>query len=165
MLTEFTLGAYEYIILNMREVDRVEVFGMLHHDSALQMAHETAFLIRNKGRSTIAWHDGRPAAMGALTEDWPGMWSVWMFGTDDFRNCAVELIKWFRREASDILTVCQGRRLQCDSRFDHDEAHKMLRALGAREEVRLRAYGKDGSDYIRFVWLRGENDAVLRPDT
>ena len=91
------------------------------------------------------------------------MWSVWMFGTDDFKDCAVELIRWFRREVNDILTTCQGHRLQCDSRFDHEEAHRMIKALGAIEECRLRKYGKDGADYIRFVWFRGENDAVLKP--
>lgn len=165
MLTEFNLGSFEYICLNMREVDRVEVFGMLHNESPLQLAYEYAHVIRNKGRSRIGWSDrtGKPAAFGALTEDWPGMWSVWMFGTDDFKDCAADLIRWFRREAADILTVCNGRRLQCDSRFDHAEAHKMLKALGAVEEVRLRSYGKDGADYIRFVWFKGENDQVLRP--
>lgn len=165
MLTEFNLYSFEYICLNMREVDRVEVFGMLHHNSPLQLAYEYAYVIRNKGRSRIAWSERtkKPAGFAAFTEDWPGMWSVWMFGTDDFKDSAVELLRWFRKEANDILSVCQGRRLQCDSRFDHEEAHKMLKAFGAVEESRLRGYGKDGSDYIRFVWINGENDAVLKP--
>lgn len=149
----------------MREIDRVEVFGTLPHDSPLQLAYEAAYLVRNKGRSRIGWSakTGRPAAIAAFTEDWPGLWSVWMFGTDDFKDVAIDLLRWFRKEANEILGVCEGRRLQCDSRFDHDEAHKMLKALGAVEEFRLRKYGKDGSDYIRFVWFNGENDAVLKP--
>jgi len=165
MLTEFNSSAFEFICLNMRETDKVEVFGMLAHDSPLQLAHEASYLIRNKGRSRIGWSDRtkRPAAMAAFTEDWPGMWSVWMFGTDDFKDCAIELVRWFRHEAKDILTVCKGHRLQCDSRYDHEEAHRMIKAFGAIEESRLRAYGKDGADYIRFVWLNGENDAVLKP--
>lgn len=165
MLTEFTLPSFEYICLNMRECDRTEVFGMQHHESPMQLAYDAAHVIRNKGRSRIAWSErtNKPAAFGAFTEDWPGLWSVWMFGTDDFKDCAIELLRWFRKEANDILTVCNGHRLQCDSRADHDEAHKMLKALGAIEEVRLRRYGKDGADYIRFVWLNGENDAVLKP--
>lgn len=165
MLTEFNLASFEYICLNMREVDAVEIYGMLHHDSPLQMAYEYAHVIRNKGRSRIGWSDRtrKPAAFGALTEDWPGVWSVWMFGTDDFKDCAVEFLRWFRKEANDILDTCKGHRLQCDSRWDHDEAHAMIKALGAVEEVRLRKYGRDGADYIRFVWIRGENDAVLKP--
>lgn len=165
MLADFNLFSLEYICMHMREVDRVEVFGMQHHDSALQLAHEASYLIKNKGRGIIGWSERTrlPAAVGAFTEDWPGAWSVWMFGTDDFKDCAVEMLRWFRKEANDILTVCKGRRLQCDSRFDHEEAHKMLRALGAVPEVTLRKYGKDGADYIRFVWFNGENDAVLKP--
>lgn len=163
MLTEFNLYAFEFICINMRESDRTEVFGILPHDSPLQLAYEAAHLIRNKGRGRIAWHDGKPAAVAALTEDHPGTWTAWMFGTDDFKACAVELLRWFRKEANEILTVCEGRRLHADSRFDHHEAHKMLKALGAVEEVTLRKYGKDGADYIRFVWFNGENDAVLKP--
>ena len=76
---------------------------------------------------------------------------------------ALPLLKWFRTEANEILTVCKGHRLQCDSRADYEEAHKMIRAFGGVEESTLRRYGKDGSDYIRFVWFNGENDAVLKP--
>lgn len=165
MLTEFNFPAFEYICLNMREIDATEIFAVQHHDSPLQLAYEAAYAIRNKGRSTIAWSErsGRPAAVAVFTEQHPGVWEVWMFGTDDFKDCAVELLRWFRKTANEILSVSKGHRLQCDSRIDHDEAHKMLRAFGAIEECRLKAYGKDGSDYIRFVWFAGENDAVLKP--
>ena len=164
MLTEFNEHALEFVVLNMRERDRVEIFNMRPHDSPLQLVQEIK--IASTGhRRTMAWSDRtkRPAAFGAFTESWPGLWDVWMFGTDDFKDCAVEMLRWFRREANDVLQHCKGHRLQCDSRFDHDEAHKMIKALGAIEEVRLRRYGKDGSDYIRFVWFNGENDAVLKP--
>lgn len=164
MLTEFNVHALEYIVLNMRERDRVEIYNMRPHDSPLQLVQEIK-LASDGHRRVIAWSDRtkRPAGFGTFIEQWIGVWDVGMFGTDDFKDTAIELLRWFRRTANDVLAHHQGHRLQCDSRFDHEEAHRMIRALGGIEEVRLRKYGKDGSDYIRFVWFNGENDAVLRP--
>lgn len=164
MLTDYTEAALEFVVLNMRERDEIEIYNTRPHNSPLQLVKEVAMMTTGH-RRTLAWSDRtkRPAGFAAFTENWPGVWDIWMFGTDDFKDCAVELIRWFRREAVDILTHCKGHRLQCDSREDHDDAHKMLKAFGAVEEVRLRRYGKDGSDYIRFVWFRDENDAVLKP--
>lgn len=164
MIAPLTHTALEIVCLNMRERDRIEVFAIQPHESPIRLAHEAAHEIRNKGRGCIGYspRSGKPCAVAAFTERWPGMWEIWMFGTDEFKDCAIELIRWFRKTAVDILSNCAGHRLQCDSRFDHTEAHRMLKAFGAIEETTLRRYGKDGSDYIRFVWLNGENDAVLR---
>jgi len=163
MLTDPTLIDIEFICLNMREKDSEEILALRPHDNPVRLAWEAYHHVLNSGRGKVAWVNGRPAAFAAFTEDWPGTWSVWMCGTDDFKAAAIPLLKWFRTEANEILTVCKGHRLQCDSRADYDEAHKMIRAFGGVEESTLRRYGKDGSDYIRFVWFNGENDAVLKP--
>lgn len=163
MLTDPTLIDIEFICLNMREKDSEEILALRPHDIPVRLAWEAYHHVLNSGRGKVAWVNGRPAAFAAFTEDWPGTWSVWMCGTDDFKAAAIPLLKWFRTEANEILTVCKGHRLQCDSRADYEEAHKMIRAFGGVEESTLRRYGKDGSDYIRFVWFNGENDAVLKP--
>ena len=163
MLTDLDYISLEFICLNMRDIDKREIYALRNHDNPLQLAMEAHAYIRNQGRGRISWVGGKPGAMAAFTEDWPGVWSVWMFGTDDFRAAAIPLLRWVRSEANDILSVCAGHRLQCDSQAGHDEAHKMIMAMGALPEFTMRRYGKDGSDFVRFVWLNGENDAVLRP--
>lgn len=163
LLTDVTYTALEYVCMNMRAADAREVYALRPHDNPLQLAAESFAAIRGQGRGRIGWWRGRPAAVAAFTEAWPGTWEIWMFGTDEFRNCAIDLIRWFRKEANDILKVCDGRRLQCDSAAYHEEAHRLIRAAGGVEEARFRKYGKHGDDFIRFVWLNGENDAVLRP--
>lgn len=156
--------AMDYICINMRKKDAEEIFALRPHDSPLRLAMEAMYLIRNQGRGRIAFHDRKPVAVAAFTQTWPGTWEAWMFGTDDFRAVALELIRWTRSEVKDILTVAQGRRLQCDSRADYTEAHQLLRALGAQPEgPPMLAYGKDGAAYQRFVWLNGVHDAVLEP--
>ena len=134
MLTEPDLWAIEYICLNLRESDAIEIYNVRPHDSPLQLAWESTQAVKNMGRGRIGWANGKPAALFAFTEDWPGTWQVWMFGTNDFKAAAIDLLRWARKEANDILTVCEGRRLQCDCRLGHDDAHKMIRALGGKPE-------------------------------
>lgn len=149
--------------MNMREADKREVYALRPHDSPLQLAAEAHAMIKNMGRGRIGWAKGRPAAVCAFTESWPGTWEIWMFGTDDFKTVAIEMVRWFRKEANDILTVCEGRRLHCDSAAYHEEAHKLIKAAGGIEEARFKAYGKNGDEFIRFVWLNGVNDGILKP--
>lgn len=163
MLTDISYFELEFICMGMRESDKSEIFAMRPHDNPLQLAMEAHAVIKNQGRGQISWVKGRPAAVAAFTEDWPGVWSVWMFGTEDFKAAAIPLLRWVRKEANDILKVCAGHRLQCDSAASHHEAHKMIKAMGAIPEFTMRKYGKTGEDFIRFVWLNGENDAVLKP--
>lgn len=162
MLTDITLHDIEFIAFNMRERDRREIYALLPHDSPVRFAWESYHHILNAGRGKIAWHNGKPAAVAAFTENWPGNWNVWMFGTDDFKAAAIPLLRWFRKEANDILSVCEGRRLQCDSAADYEEAHKMIKAFGGVPEGEPMAdYGKDGKAYQRFVWLQKRDSAVL----
>lgn len=163
MLTKLSFPDLEYVCFNLRDGDAREIFGLLEHDNPYRLAWESYSLITNKGRGTLAWHGGRPAALGAFTEDHPGVWNVWMFGTEDFTEVLFPLTRWIRRTAREILDDVGGHRLQCDSRSDYVEAHKLIRALGGREEVVFERYGKDGADYTRFVWLKGRDEAALRP--
>lgn len=146
----------------MRPEDRAEIFGLLETDNPLELAAMADALVRNRGRGRMAWSQGKPCAVAALTEARPGVWEVTMFGTSAFRAGVVPLMRWFREETRSILTTCKGHRLQCDSRADHHEGHKLIRAMGGRQEGDpMREYGKDRADYIRFVWLRAEDAAIL----
>lgn len=163
-LTDIDLHSFCYVCDHMREQDRAEIFACLPHDNTYRLGWEAYHQIKNNGRGRIAWHKGKPVAVGAFAEDYPGIWQVIMFGTDDFKHGAVDLIKWFRREAKDILSTQRGIRLYCNSRVEHTEAHKMIVALGAHPEgPPMRNFGKDGSSFQRFVWFP-EDSAVLSPD-
>jgi len=164
-LTDITLPSIEYICLNIRESDKLEILSLRPHDSELQLAWETFSALRNMGRGRIAWHKGKPAGLFGFTEAWPGHWEIWMFGTEDYRHVAIDLMRYCRKEANEILTVCNGRRLQADVREGHPDAHKLVTAMGGKPEGPLMLnYGKDGGNYQRYVWLNGVNDAVLKPN-
>ena len=164
VLADLNLFAVEYLTINMRDGDREEIFGIWPHDIDLQFASEVTHILRNHGRSKIAYVNGRPAALfGFSCHTKPKVFDVWMFGTKDFDKAIFPLMRWCRNEANDILSIEKAHRLQAQSRADHTEAHKLIRAMGGIEECRLEKWGKDGSDYLMFKWINGKNDAILRP--
>lgn len=147
----------------MRESDREEILNLRPHDSEFQLAFEVYTHISTSGRGVVSWHRGYPAALAGFTESYPGVWEVFMFGTDDFKDALFPLMRWIKTEAKAILSVCKGHRLQCDSRSTHHEAHKLIKSMGGVPESTMRSYGKDSSDYIRFVWFP-ETDDFLHPN-
>lgn len=164
ILSEVTLPALEYICLNMRDDDRIEIMNVVSHDSPVRLSREAHHMITNMGRGRIAWHNQLPAAVIFLIEERPAVWQIGMFGTDDTRSVAFPCMRWARDQLRELVKPPMlAKRMQCDSRVGHDEAWKFLAALGARKEgPPMRCYGKDGGDYQRFVWIEGENDSVLR---
>ena len=162
--TDITLDPLFAMCLHLREKDREEVFVLLPHDNLYRFAFESDAWIRNSGRGALFWVNGAPSALGAFTEHWPGVWNVWMIGTKDFDHCVMPLMRWVRKTAVEILDDVGGHRLQCESMATYEDAHKMIRALGGREEAVMRKRGKNGEDYIQFVWLKGENDEALYPN-
>jgi hypothetical protein len=164
MLTDISLSAIEYLALHLRECDREEIYNLLDHDSPLMLAYQVFGAIRNKGRGRIAWHQGRPAAWIGLIEERPGVFQVTMGGTDDLPKVAFECMRWMRENIPDMTKPpLNGWRLHCDARCGpaHEEQHKFLRTLGAREEGPPRMIGKDRGLYQTYVWLYGENGALV----
>ncbi len=166
VLGDLNLFAVEYLAMKMRANDRAELFGVWPHDDPLRFASEVTYILRNHGSAKIAYIDGKPAALfGFSCHQKPGVYDVWMFGTDQFEKAVFPLMKWCRKEANEILSRTNAHRLQAQSRAEHTEAHKLIRAMGGKQEGDvLRKWGKDGSDYFMFVWINGENDAILRPN-
>lgn len=161
VVAEVTLPALQYVCLNLRQIDADEIYNMRSHDSWYRLAWEAYSMIKAEGRGVIAYVGAKPAAVCAFRETHTGLWEVMMFGTDELPKVAVMLMSWARRQIKDLVANHGGQRLQCDSRMGHDEAHKMLRALGAVEEgPPMVCFGKDGSSYQRFVWIWGRNSQV-----
>lgn len=158
MLKEPTQVALDYICLNLREIDKREIYNVQNHDNPIRLAWECYWALTNLGgRARIAWHNGRPCTFIGFFKHRDGVFEVSMFGTDEFKNCAFECMRWGRDTIIDLVRNHNARRIHCDSAVFHDEAHKMLRAMGAVEEgPPRRNFGKDGSEYQTFCWFIDE---------
>lgn len=142
----------EYIIANLRERDRAEIFATKWVDddhSALVEAilHAGAF-------QWAAYLDGEPVAMIGATPRWPGVWSMWAFGTDKWPRVARRLTKHAKRFMFPALMNAGAIRADCYALETHADARRWLTALGAIEEQRLANWGKNGETFVCYCWLR-----------
>lgn len=143
----------EHIARNMRASDRREVYGMRRNESPASLAFDT-WLLLDHGRGHIACHDSVPAIVCGVIEVWPGVWQAMAFGTDAFERAAPAATRYILREIKPWLIEQGCHRLECFSHVEHTKAHRWLVFLGATCEGSMKAFGRDGSDYLRFAWTR-----------
>lgn len=149
-LTSPDLRDILYLAHNMREWDRREVFATRWDDDPNILAMD---VMRWGSFAHVAWSGNRPvAAIGAI-EAWPTVWSVWMFGTDEFPKVGLGLTRFVRNTMIPAIISKGARRGECKSIEGHDEAHRWLESLGAvREGAPLQNYGKQGETFHTYVW-------------
>lgn len=138
-----------YVVENMRDWDRREVFAGRWTDDPYPVAAELA-------ACDFAWLAGtdRPiAAVGAFPK-WPGVWSVLMIATDEFRSIHLSLTKFVKRVIIPTLVESGAHRAECHSLEGHEEAHRWLELLGARREGTCYGYGRNGENFHCYVWSR-----------
>ena len=128
---------------------------MRGHDNPLLLAHEV-LSAATLGRAAIAFSEQRPAAICGATPLWPGTYTIWAFGTDAWADVAVDIARYALRTLKPWLLRRGAHRVQCESRFDHADAHALLERFGAVREGVLRSYGRDGADYFIYSWRKAD---------
>src|SRR5690349_19657860 len=112
----------------MRESDRREIFATRTPDDRILLAHQAADFSRFG--AVIATDAGTPVcALGAVGQ-WPGLWNVWMFATDDWPRIAIGATRYVRRVLIPNLVNAGAHRAECKSIEGHKPAHRWLELLG-----------------------------------
>lgn len=146
-----------HIVRNMREWDRREIFATEWSDDPEKFTDKTLAYA-----GEFAWLAGtdRPIAAIGAGACWPGMWRVWMFATDDFRQIGLGLTKFVRKVMIPALLGDPNfQRAECYSMVGHDTAHAWLKVLGAQQiGPPVERYGKNGEDFLIFRWLREDGE-------
>ena len=137
------------VAARMRESDRREIFALMwERDGAEQIADHAFYLSRYRW---VAYYNDKPAAVLGVMEMWPGVWQVWMFGTDDFKKVGARLVAYCRPRILQAMSDLGAHRLEAKSMADHEEAHWFLRRVGGKREGMLQRYGKGGEDFYVYV--------------
>lgn len=152
-MIQISLAAVEYLTLNMREMDAREIYGMRGHDNPMLLAKEVV-LAASYGKAAIATHQGVPCGIIGVSPLWPGVWSAWSFGTDNWTKAVLQLSRFGKRELEPYLRRAGAHRVQCESHIDHTDAHRWLKSMGANLDGFLPGYGRDGSTYLMFSWSK-----------
>lgn len=142
-----------HILRNMRAADREEVFALRDHDSVERLADEMRMV---RPMAFIVRHGETPAAVAGAYRVRSGVWSVFMVATDDWPKVALATTRAIVKGLIPYLKEAGAHRAECYSHAGHETAHRWLVMLGATPEARLRAYGRNGEDYVLFRWLRKE---------
>jgi hypothetical protein len=138
-----------YICERMREVDRREIFATRWTDSPVDLACDAA---RTTGYAWTARLDGRPVSFWGGYPVWPGVWSIFAWGTDDWNRVIVRMTKQIRRVMIPGIVRANAVRVSCASHAHHVEAHRWLESLGGRREGEHPNFGKNGERFFTFVF-------------
>lgn len=144
-----------HVAMNMRDADKREIYALRWEDNPFLVTND---VMAARNFSWVAWLDGRPCAVFGGAPLHPGVWSMFMFATDDFRRLALGLTRMARRQiVPRLFGEIGAHRLQCHSHVEHEDAHRWLASLGCERESILKGFGRDGSDYIMFTLSKVEN--------
>ena len=135
----------------MREWDRREIFATRPNDDCDALARDAVAI------GAIGWTAGleRPIAAFGCAEMWPGVYSMWLFATDEFHQIRFSMTRLVKRRIVPMLFDAGAHRLEARSMEGHHDAQGWLKLIGARREATLKAYGKDRQDFHLYVWGRG----------
>ena len=148
-LIEPDYASLAYIAVNMRQADRDEIYNVAGHNNPFILVQQTLDAAR-LGSAVVALHGDRPVAVLGVVPRHAGVCTAYAYGTPDFPRVALSLTRYALNVMRPALIKAGYHRLECQSRFDHHDAHRWLQRMGFKPEGVLKCYGSDRSDYIQF---------------
>jgi hypothetical protein len=142
------LPIVHWIARNMREWDRREIFALRWDDDPRGVAESAC---QSGDTSWAALVDGIPAVAWGALPMWPGVWSMWAFGTDNFPHACLKVTRMIRRVIIPALVSAGARRAQAYSMAGHDDAQRWLESWGAKRESTAPGFGRGGEDFYLYV--------------
>jgi RimJ/RimL family protein N-acetyltransferase len=138
---------------NMREWDKREIYATRFTDDPELLAKEVEFMGKEVG--WVAGLGDQPIAAFGCFLMWPGVWSMWLFATDDFGRIGISMTKLIVRSIVPMLFEGGAHRLEARSMDGHVDAQRWLEVIGARREGGpLKGYGRAGQDFHVYTWGR-----------
>ena len=149
IVKHLTYGVALDIAERMRPADRSEILTTRWNDDLEPIALDASM-------SSIAYSLSleRPiAAIGGAPRH-PGVWTAWMYATDEFPRIGRPATTLARRAILPAMIRAGAHRIEMRSAADHAEAHRWIEVLGGKVEATLREYGRDKRDFLLYVWRR-----------
>ena len=143
---------------NLRERDREELFATRYGDDPADVARDA---VASGAFRWGAYLDGEPVAMIGAFPRWPGVWTAWAYGTDDWPRAVLTVTKHVKRFMLPALYRAGATRVDACAMENHTDARAWLGALGAEPEIVLHKWGKNGQSFINYIWTRETTYRVL----
>lgn len=152
LLGKMSPAALSYITHNLRDADAEECLGAIS-ETPDELASNT--LKAHGPLCRIVWLNKVPAAVVGAVKMSPGQYCAYAYGTAAFPRVVLSITKYIRRIIQPTLLLDpDANRCIAIPHANHVTAHRWLEHLGAECEGRMVNFGRDGSDYLLYVWTR-----------
>ena len=158
ILEDPTFEQVLFIAENMRERDREEIYATRYGEDPAEVARD---VMRAGDFKWIALVDGTPVAAWGAYPRWPGVWTGWAFGTDDWPKAVRAVTRHVRRFMLPGLYHAGAHRVDCLAYAGHTDARDWLDYLGAKPEKPLDNWGKNGETFVCYVWTREPTKQIM----
>ena len=149
-----TAADVAWVVANMREVDRREIFAARWSDDEADLIADIeasrAMMIR---LDALCGEAGEAVALVGVWLASPGVGQALMFATDGWAAIAPLAHRYVVRRFLPLAVAPNVRRLECRAWVGHAQSRAWLARLGFVEEGLCRALGKRGEDFIQFAWF------------
>jgi hypothetical protein len=140
-----------FVAERMRACDQEEIYSQRWSDDPAMIAQE---VMLSGAFRWGAYKNGVPIAMIGAFPKWPGVWSVWSFGTDRWPEVVKTLASHVQRFMLPALENHGAIRAECHAMASNKPACRWLTFLGAKAEATLDNYGKNGQTFVCYSWTR-----------
>lgn len=154
MLGNLNLAHLIHICSNLRKSDKEEIFATTDDVSPEELAY-AIFSRRDSGVAWIAYSkSGEPVAAFGAYRQYGSLWSLWMMATDNWKEVARSVTKFGIKFVIPFLVERMGMKHgHCISSADNQTAHRWIARMGGVPDSGLTHWGKNGEDFIRFIWV------------
>lgn len=147
-----------HVCVRMRERDRAEIYATRWEDDPAKVARDV--------RMSGAFHwgvylDDKPIGLVGAHPRWPGVWTAWAFGTDEWLRGISTVTRHVRRFMLPALFNAGVHRVDCLALEAHKQSCRWLEYLGAFPEKTLDFWGKNGETFVSYVWTRETTKRIL----
>ena len=138
-----------HVITHMRERDHKEIYALRFDDDPEKFLEHQ---IQRMGKMCRIWErDFVPVSVQGVMCERPGVWSMFAYGTDDWRRVVLPMTRWAWRFV--IPAMCQvAQRVECLALRENVDSRRWIESFGARQECVLREYGKNREDFVLYAW-------------
>ena len=145
-------AALVHVCKNLREWDRREIYATRWDDDPGTLARDCLGSAQ-RGCGWVFFADDEPVAVLGGHPLHPGVWNLWCFGTDNFRQAGLSLTKYIKHDMiPDLVERKRVHRGECRSIEGHQEAHAWLELLGWHKEGLLVTAGRHQENFWQFGW-------------
>ena len=154
-IREMSLAGLMFVCNRLRDADREEIFCTKDDSDAENLAC-SIFSARDRGLAWVAYSGstGNPTCAFGAYRQYGDVWSLWMMATDEWKSVHKTVTKFGIKFVIPYLVQKMGMKVgHCLSSSENHTAHRWIARLGGYPEAILTNWGKNGEDFVRFIWV------------